>query len=305
MKRILNMTPEELTHLTREELLDGIRLSEGRVVASETIGVMPPMLTDVTNAEFAASMGADLIILNLFDVWEPVINALPPCEKVDVVRKVKELTGRPVGINLEPVVDAMAAEEEIWKMSRGRYATVENAERAVEMGVDFIILTGNPGNGVTNDALVSSLKKIKAAVGDKIALVVGKMHASGILSESGENIITKEDVKLFIDNGADIVLFPAPGTVPGITMEYLRELISYTHSREKLAFTSIGTSQEGADKDTIRRIALLSKMAGSDNHHIGDSGYVGMALAEDIMAYSIALRGVRHTYHRMAQSIRR
>ena len=96
MKRILNMTPEELTHLTREEFLDGIRLSEGRVVASETIGVMPPMLTDVTNAEFAASMGADLIILNLFDVWEPVINALPACEKVDVVRKVKELTGRPV-----------------------------------------------------------------------------------------------------------------------------------------------------------------------------------------------------------------
>ena len=30
-----------------------------------------------------------------------------------------------------------------------------------------------------------------------------------------------------------------------------------------------------------------------------------MALPENIMAYSIAVRGVRHTYHRMADSINR
>ena len=43
-------------------------------------------------------------------------------------------------------------------------------------------------------------------------------------------------------------------------------------------------------------------MAGADIHHIGDTGYVGMALPENIMAYSITIRGVRHTYHRMASS---
>ena len=46
-------------------------------------------------------------------------------------------------------------------------------------------------------------------------------------------------------------------------------------------------------------------MAGTDIHHIGDSGYVGMALPENIMAYSVAIRGIRHTYRRIAQSIRR
>ena len=38
---------------------------------------------------------------------------------------------------------------------------------------------------------------------------------------------------------------------------------------------------------------------------IGDTGYPGMALPENIMAYSVAIRGVRHTYHRMAASINR
>lgn len=69
--------------------------------------------------------------------------------------------------------------------------------------------------------------------------------------------------------------------------------------------TAIGTSQEGADINTIRQIALMSKMAGADLHHIGDTGYMGMALPENILAYSVAIRGVRHTYTRIARSVNR
>ena len=105
--------------------------------------------------------------------------------------------------------------------------------------------------------------------------------------------------------GADIILLPAPGTVPGITMEYARTLISCAHRHSALTITAIGTSQEGADAATIRQIALMCKMAGADIHHIGDTGYTGMALAENIMAYSIAVRGIRHTNHRMAISVER
>ncbi|HFV5581391.1 TPA: haloacid dehalogenase-like hydrolase, partial [Escherichia coli] len=53
------------------------------------------------------------------------------------------------------------------------------------------------------------------------------------------------------------------------------------------------------------QIALMSKMAGADLHHIGDTGYMGMALPENILAYSIAIRGVRHTYTRIARSVYR
>lgn len=306
-KRILNMTPKELINLSKEEIIDAIAGSEGRVLASETIGIKIPLLSDVTNAEFAASMGADMILLNMFDVQDPVILGLPQSDRQETVRKVKQLTGRMVGINLEPVDNAAASEnaETLWAMSAGRYATVENAALAQKMGVDMIVLTGNPGNGVSNDAIVSSLRAISAEIGDKIVLAAGKMHASGVIGEGGENIITKEDIRLFAEAGADVILMPAPGTVPGITTEYIRELVSYAHSLGKLTITAIGTSQEGADTDTIKRIALECKMTGTDIHHIGDSGYVGMALPENIMAYSVAIRGIRHTYHRMAQSVER
>ncbi len=306
-KRILNMTPTELTQLSKEDLISAIAGSEGRVLASETIGLIPPLLTDVTNAEFAASLGADLILLNMFDVWNPIIHSLPDVSAEETVREVKRLTGRMVGINLEPVEENVTTEntDTLWAMSKGRYATVENAVRAQEMGVDVIVLTGNPGNGVSNEAIASSLKNISAKLKSKIVLAAGKMHAAGVIGEGGENIITKDDILLFANAGADIILLPAPGTVPGITTEYIRSLVSYAHSLGKLTITSIGTSQEGADTETIKRIALECKMTGTDIHHIGDSGYVGMALPENIFAYSVAIRGVRHTYHRMAQSIKR
>ena len=171
-KRILNMTAEEMTHATKNELIEAIAGSEGRVLASETIGITIPLLTDVTNAEFAASMGADLILLNMFDVQEPKIMALPEVEKEETVREVKRLTGRMVGINLEPVEESYASDnkETLWEMSAGRYATVENAIQAQKMGVDLIVLTGNPGNGVSNPAIISSLKAISEAVGENACL---------------------------------------------------------------------------------------------------------------------------------------
>ena len=73
------------------------------------------------------------------------------------------------------------------------------------------------------------------------------MHAAGILSEAGEKSITREDVKLFREAGADVILMPAPGTVPGITMEYIRGLVSCAHELGALTLTAIGTSQEGSD----------------------------------------------------------
>ena len=182
---------------------------------------------------------------------------------------------------------------------------MENAKKAADMGVDMIILTGNPGIGVSNHAIVHALNELKAAVGDRVILTAGKMHAAGVISEGGENILTENDVDAFIDAGADILLLPAPGTVPGITMEYAHKLIARAHAKGALAMTTIGTSQEGADEATIREIALMCKMAGADIHHIGDSGYMGMAIPDNITAYSIAIRGKRHTYRRMAMSLLR
>ena len=308
MKRYLDCSASELEKMNKEEFLQSLAASEGRLIVSETIGVAQPMLGDISNAEFAASMGADLLLLNLFDVDNPVINGVICEDKKDIVRKVKELTGRKVGINLEPLEAGVKSSVDVgsWgTLSSGRKGTLENAKKAVEMGVDFIVLTGNPGIGVTNKAIADTLKLFKENLGDRVVLVAGKMHAAGIMSEAGENIITKSDVCEFASAGADIILMPAPGTVPGITMEYIRGLVTYAHSLKKLTLTAIGTSQEGSDTDTIKQIALMCKMTGTDLHHLGDAGYFGMALPENIFEYGKVIRGVRHTYRRMARSIKR
>ena len=290
VKRLLDCTPSDLAAYRKTDLLDAIAGSEGRVLACETIGLTPPLLVDVTNAEYAAALSADILLLNMFDVQHPVINALPKVPEAETVRELKRLTGRVIGINLEPCDPEAAKSNDgtLWKMS-----------------VDLIVLTGNPGNGVSNELIVASLKEISAAVGDRVMLAAGKMHASGVAGEGGEKIMTPADAEAFIAAGADIILLPAPGTVPGITQDYAHRLIEAVHAHGKLALTAIGTSQEGADTATIRQIALMCKMAGADIHHIGDTGVPGMALPQNIMAYSIAIRGERHTYHKMAQSINR
>ena len=305
LKRLIDTTARELTSYNKAELLTAISDSEGRTLAAETIGTVTPMLVNITNAEFVASLGADLIVLNIFDVNDPIIQGLPQTSPEDTIREVKRLTGRMVAINLEPAVIKDGQEESVWNLTTGRQATVENARKAADMGVDMIVLTGNPGVGVDNEAIIQALSRLKEAVGDRVILTAGKMHASGIISEAGEKILTEKDVEAFVDAGADVILLPAPGTVPGITMEYAGNLIRKAHEKGALAMTTIGTSQEGADEATVRQIALMCKMAGADIHHIGDSGYMGMALPENITAYSVAIRGKRHTYRRMAMSLLR
>ena len=177
-KRMLDCCASDFAQFTKADLLESIQKSEGRVIACETIGSVQPLLGNVTNAEFAASMGADILLLNLFDVQQPVIHGLPPVEPGETIRLLKKLTGRPVGINLEPVADDAEIETDpMWAMSAGRRATVENALRAKKLGIDFVLLTGNPGVGVTNTAIEQTLRRFKEAVGDSIVLAAGKMHA--------------------------------------------------------------------------------------------------------------------------------
>lgn len=304
-KRFLDCSDSDFISMNKRQILESIEASEGRILVSEVIGAVQPLLGNISNAELASSFGADMLLLNMFDVNEPVFYGIPNIKKEEKIREIKRLTGRLVGINLEPVDKNISTMGEIGSISPGRLATLENAKKAAEMGASMILLTGNPGTGVSNGAVVSSLKDISKVLGDTIILAAGKMHAAGSLNEKGDNIISKLEIKEFVESGCDIVLLPAPGTVPGITMEYVRDMVKYSHSLGALTMTSIGTSQEGSDVDTIKSIALMCKMTGTDMHHIGDAGYPGIAIPENIMSYSIAIKGKRHTYSRMARSIAR
>ena len=115
----------------------------------------------------------------------------------------------------------------------------------------------------------------------------------------------KEHVLAAVEAGADVILMPAVNTVPGLSEQEVTEACRYIKAHGALSLSAIGTSQEGADEGTIREIALLNKRCGIDIQHIGDAGFCGIALPENIMALSIAIRGKRHTYHKIASSINR
>lgn len=300
-KRLLDATARELAQYTRPDKLAAIRGNEGRTIASEMIAPAMPLVYDVSNPELAASQGADLLILNVLDVLTPAVQAIEVDSPADVVRHIKRLTGRLVAVNLEPVdpeADLGAAADFAGSATSGRLATPENARRAAELGVDAIVLTGNPGMGVTNAALARATRATREAVGDEIILIVGKMHASGSVGEAGSAIVDDASIEAFVAAGADVVLLPAPGTVPGCHEAQVRGWVETTHRAGALTMTAIGTSQEGADVDTIRRIALMAKMTGTDVHHLGDCGYYGITLPENLVAYSMTIRGRRHTYRR-------
>ena len=127
------------------------------------------------------------------------------------------------------------------------------------------------------------------------------MHTAG----AGSATLTHEDIRSLAEAGVDGIALPAPATVPGMTVDINRDRVEVAHELGLLVMNTVGTSQEGASPSTIEQIALWSKMTGADIHHLGDAGTLGVAIPENIYAWSLALRGRRHTWHRMAASIKR
>lgn len=75
-KRMLDCTASDFEKMTKQELLYAIGAAEGRTLACETIGTVSPLLSDISNAELAAAMGADIVLLNIFDVDGPAVLGL-------------------------------------------------------------------------------------------------------------------------------------------------------------------------------------------------------------------------------------
>lgn len=297
MKRLLSCQASEMLNMNGKELKQAIMASEGRTVITETVVSCSPLLGGITNAELAAAFGSDMILLNGFDCLNPQIGGLP--ETDEPVKLLKELTGRVVGTNLEPVDENADMMETRIEISKGRQATKETFIAAEKLGCNFVCLTGNPGTGVTNKAIAKAIKVAKENFSGLI--IAGKMHAAGV----DEPVVDLDSIKEFIEAGADVILMPAINTVPGLSEKEVTKACRLIKKMGALSLTAIGTSQEGADEAVIKEIALINKRAGADIQHIGDAGWCGVALPENIMALSVAIRGKRHTYFKMAQSIKR
>ena len=297
VKRFISSNASEILSMTAPELKQSIKASEGRVILSENVAFKESYIGDVTNAEIARSFGADLILLNGIDIFQPFVAGLDA--KEDFVEELHRLVGRPIGINLEPVDSQAQMAGERLIIDEGRQASLATIQRAEELGVDFICLTGNPGTGVTNQAIIDTIRVVKENFSG--LLIAGKMHASGV----DEPVADLEAIAQFIESGVDIVLAPAVGSVPGFDEQDLKQIVRLAHQKGALVMSAIGTSQESADEDIVKQMAICNKICGVDIQHIGDSGYGCLAPVENIFAMSKALRGQRHTISMISRSINR
>lgn len=297
MKRLLSCYPSEVAIATPDQLKQAIAASESRIIMGETVVTAAPLIAGVSNAEMMAAFGCDLLVLNELDVFEPSIVDFYPC--ANPVSEIKELTGRLVGINLEPVDEEETIKDQPVTLRPGRLVSPASLKAAQDLGVDFIMLTGNPATGVSMKAIGSAIALAKEHF--KGLVFAGKMHGAGL----GESLVDEETLLGFMEQGADGVLIPAVGTAPRVREAQVAPIVSQIQARGGLVISTIGTSQESADSQTVREFGLSNKRVGSDIHHIGDGGYGRMPDPENILALSLAIRGKRHTYFKMGQSVKR
>lgn len=294
-KRLLDFSASDFLSVRPMELKQAILASEGRTVMAENVANSSNFLAGVTNAELERAAGADLILFNALDLFDPQIVGIPDNIEESPVEWIKKAIGRPIGVNLEPVDIKASMNEARSEISIGRIVSPKTLKQANKLGFNFICLTGNPGTGVTNDAIKHAIELSREHFDGLI--IAGKMHGAGV----DEPVMNLEIAKQFVETGIDMLLVPAPYTVPYFMEQDLKEIADYVRSHNKgksiedkvLLLTANGTSQDSSDSDTIKKIALASKACGADIQHIGDS-LNGICLPENIFALGQAIRGYRH-----------
>jgi hypothetical protein len=288
--RILDLDRDELAALRGRALTDAVAAAEGRTIVAEVIAGAPGLADGVENFELVASLGADLIILNFVELvlgddgWR--FRELGPVADLGTLARI---VGRPIAVNLEP-----------GDVPGARRSTPANARRLADAGAAMLCLTANPGTGTSLDDLAEATRGIRAELGADAAIWAGKMHQAGRTEE-----LNPAGIERLVDAGADGVLIPLPGTVPGVTRERAFDLVRAAHDGGAIVMGTIGTSQEGARPSMAATLALIAKEIGVDAHHLGDAGIGHVADPDLLYEYSIAVRGRRHTWRRMALGGRR
>ena len=292
--RIFDLPRADLVALSGRSLDAAVRASEGRTMVAEVFAAAPGLVDGVHNAELMAAHGADVIVLNLVEVaWSDSGTwSFPSLGTQPDLTALAATIGRPVGVNLEPDPGGD-------RIPPRRRATAANAAALLDAGAALLVLTANPGTGASYADLVEVTTEVRDAVGADAAIWVGKMHHAGRPEK-----VTPEALVPLVQAGASGVLVPIPGTVPGVTRELATAATEVVHEHGALVLGTIGTSQEGAPEPVARTFALTAKEIGFDAHHVGDAGYHGVGDPLLLYAYSLAVRGRRHTWRRMALGAR-
>ncbi len=303
VKRFISATGSDFEKMNAMELKESVYKSEGRVIMGQHLLFDGKgLVRGVTNTEVMSAFGADMVLLNTMNLDDmdknPGLCGLS-------ISELKNRVKRPIGIYLGcPTADYKAKPDELYAAS-GMLCTPEHVAKCVELGVDFIILGGNPGSGTSITDVVAAAAWVKKKYGDKLFVFAGKWEdgiTEKVLGDPLADYDAKDIIRQLIDAGVDCIDFPAPGSRAGISVSMIQELVQYVHTYKPgtLAMTFLNSSLEGSDIETVRLIALKMKETGADIHAIGDGGFAGCTTPENILQLSISIKGKPYTYFRMA-----
>ena len=194
MKRLLTATPSEVLSMSGRELLQAIKMSEGRVLRAGARVRGPNLIDGVTNAEVVAAFGADMINLDTYELDNPYIpgwDSKNPRDDVEskkiqvpmgrgyTVREIEEIVGRPISL-LMLVANSELGIERSKQFYGNIIADEETLTKAKEQGVRMIQLDCL-AEGIS-EYFPREIKKIRRIVGDDMIIQVSRSHGSGILN---------------------------------------------------------------------------------------------------------------------------
>ena len=318
-RRLISSSRNEIQRMKAKDLKSSIHASEGRTVLCQNF-VGLSLCEGTTNAEISQAFGADMIFFNGYSMDPKVHQDGMVVEEWDGehgcyitkeyrLKDMKKLIDVPLGIYLECGLGddkETSTSPEKQNIRIDRVASQQNIEKAIEEHCDFIVLAGNPGTKTSFESIVDATRRAKNVVGEQLLIFAGKWEDGVHEKVIGDPQLPMQEHKRFVENlidaGADVICLPMPGCRPGITLEAIREITTYVHTYKPgtLVMAFLDCSVEGADNETIRQCALWSKMTGADIHAIGDAGLSGMSSPEGIYTMSIALKGRRLTFRRLA-----
>lgn len=317
VQRLISANRSQIKAMSAQELKESIWKSEGRVVMAQNAVMIPPVCYGCSTPELSQALGADMIMFNTYSL-DP--NAVHPglsggtvfrSEKGNRIKDMEPYVDIPMGVYLECGSGKDISNNFNADYMKYRCPSRENLEALKAEGVKFVVLAGNPGTGVTYESVLEAVKLAKEIVGDEMLIFAGKWEdGAGDYPVIGDPIkdidFYKDLIKQLIDAGTDCICLPMPGSRWGITVEIISELVAFIHRYKKgtLALTFLDGSIEGSDEETVRQCAILSKQTGADIHTSGDAGIGGMTIPEDLLAFSIAIKGKQKTWQRMAASRR-
>lgn len=286
MKRLLDCRASDFAQKPSPEgFKSSIVAAEGRVIMAEFDANTSPYYPGVSNAEILCAFGADLILIKSMDLQALTMTGADKSFGADAIAQTKKLTGRLVGVSLQVLPKD--------QLDAPNAFTAENLKNIRH--ADFICLTAYDKPGITSDLLLEAIE-------------VAKQHFDGLIMAVkylSSGVAEGHLYASFANAGADVVIIPAPGSVRLSSEARVEAAIEAVHQAGAVAATTISSSQEGSDCDTIREIGLASKRCGTDMINFGDAGISGIPAPEAVQSISVAIRGKRHTYVRMAASLAR